>query len=147
VSMMALAAFLTAVAYGQTMKPGVTPFFSNGWGSGAVAFVVECRNGTSKPVRPGAEQTVQMWLDGSLYHSPGYGHMGGLSAPIPPDETWRELVNLQPPVGASGRTFSGLANETFVSMDLAPGRHSVAFECGGARSDDVTFFWNAILSR
>src|SRR5213592_3958213 len=106
--MMVLAALLTLVAQGQTGKPGVAPFFSNGSGSGAVAFVIECRNGTSKPVRPGAEETVQMWLDGSPYHSPGYGHMGGMSAPIPPDESWRELINLQPPVGAPGRTFSGL---------------------------------------
>jgi hypothetical protein len=140
-----LATLLAVVVQAQTMKPGVMPFFSNGPGSGAVVFVVECRNGTSKPVRPGAEQTVQLWLDGELYHAPGYGHMGGLSAPIPPGESWRELVALQPMVGASGRTLSGLANQMYISMDLASGRHSVAFECGGARSDDVLFFWNAIL--
>jgi hypothetical protein len=134
------------VAQGQPVKPGVMPFFTNGPSNGAV-FVVECRNGTSKPVRPGAEQTVQMWLDGQLYHSPGYGHMGGLSAPIPPGESWREMVVLQPMIGASGRTFSGLANQMYISMELARGRHSVAFECGGARSDDVTFFWNVILSK
>jgi hypothetical protein len=85
-----------------------------------------------------------MWLDGTLDRPLGEAGSGGERPVIPPGGSWRELVALPPPTSGRYSSYAGVANRSDRFMNLPTGRHTVAFECGGVRSDDIPFYWRDV---
>ena len=128
----------------QLAVPIVMPLLSDGVGAG---FVVEMQNTT------GAELTVvkgrgrcRFRVDGKDEDRSGGGSSGG--SQIAAGGKWQEVVKF---VAARSGTSSPRQTDALwpsvaawrdAVVQLAPGRHTVSFQCGGAWSADVPFYWN-----
>lgn len=98
----------------QVTKPRVTPWFD----VGPPMFLVSCSNSSGAEIRPGGRPQVRAWLDGGPIESSTASVMPGV---IYPGSVWSEQFKLP--------------------ADLVLGPHVIAFECGGARSDETRFIW------
>ena len=64
---------------------------------------------------------------------------------IRPGVSWRETYTLMPEGSGpySSGSYANVVQSVAQSVYLAPGEHSVSFECGGARSDEISFYWKS----
>lgn len=112
--------------------------------AGLPGFVVECRNTTDRPMsRVDAIQALR--LDGAVMASQGGigSLLGGPPPDVAPGKTWNHVVVLHP--DRITRTSSvGLEPGTLMknwAVPLGKGRHTVAFQCAGEWTADVSFDW------
>jgi hypothetical protein len=98
----------------QAIKPSVMPWFD----VGPPAFIVSCANTSGAEIATDGRTQVRAWLDGRQIESSIPGLPPSL---IYPGAVWSETFKLP--------------------ENLVLGPHVIAFECGGARSDDTRFIW------
>src|SRR5690242_10078531 len=115
----------------QVSKPQISPLFDPLYGG--PAFFVECRNTSSQTL----EWRESLRIDGAvLPDSHGPLTMGAV-----PGETWRGILALR----QSNRSFTALKFGAVVKSEravkISDGKHTIAVQCGGVWSDDITFFW------
>jgi len=136
----AAAAFLLAPTQNGSLKPQVTPIFFE---QRAAAFLLECRNTTGASIRP-MRTGDMMRLDGQIQANGGYGHSGPEPPLIAPGGSWKEVVVLRASRSSTGGN-PGLGaifmSDTTGLVAMTPGRHTVAFQCGGTWSDESAFYW------
>jgi len=113
---------------------------------GLPGFIVECRNTTDRPISRTDGPVKALRLDGVLIKSKGsLGSVpGGFPPDVPPGETWKHVVVLHP--DSVTRTSSSMGLElgmlkTDWGVPLGKGRHTVAFQCAGEWTADVSFDW------
>jgi hypothetical protein len=136
------AALLLAQPQGGTAKPQVTPVFFE---EKAPAFLLECRNTTQGAIRP-MRTGDMMRIDGQLPTASGYGTSGPQQPLIEPGGSWKEIAVLHASRSVTARTPSfGAIIRSDSSVVLTPGRHTVAFQCGGTWSDESAFYWDESL--
>ena len=134
----ALASLLLVPSQSGNLKPQVTPIFFE---ARVPAFLLECRNATGATIRPNRTGDM-MRLDGKIQADNGSGHSGDEPPLIASGGSWKEVVVLH---GSRSTTAanSGLGaifmSDTTGLAAIAPGRHSIAFLCGGSWSDESSF--------
>ena len=108
------------------------------------AFLIECHNTTGSAQPPG----IQLRFDGELVPVGGViGGGGGVPALMPAGASWREIVALHRGRHVGAQSEPGRRARTARAVPMTPGRHRVAFHCGGAWSNDVSFFWDDAPAR
>lgn len=123
------------------LRPDVAPLFSQP--PRGPAFLVECRNMSGAPVA----SSSSLWplSDGAIRVDgrpiPGGARAwGGLDPDVRPGSLWAGVFEL---VQAPGRPGGWRSREphiySSVVLPLGPGRHTVAFRCGGVWSAEVVF--------
>jgi hypothetical protein len=131
-----------AILHSEGPAPIMTPFYSAE--IEGPAFLLECQNSTQQPRAVWDYLYDHAWrLDGVLVDPGGVGGSIGNASPIAPNGMFRSVMVLHPsgPFSSSTR---GLGPEMYgrdIHATLTPGRHTVAFRCAGAWSQDVEFYW------
>lgn len=135
----AVAAFLLAPPQSGILKPQVTPIFFE---QRAPAFLLECRNATGASIRP-IRTMDMMRLDGQVEaNSGGSAHSGDEPPLIAPGGSWKEVVVLRASrLSTGGNPGLGAIFMFDTTVAMIPGRHTVAFQCGGTWSDESAFYW------
>jgi hypothetical protein len=115
---------------------------------GPPAFVITCWNNSTTDLQPGTTSHIRLWLDGSPNDPKGRGSSGPERPMISPGASWREIFTLMPegsgPYGPyTPGGYGGVVQIVEQSVKLTPGSHSVSFECGGAKSDEISFYWKS----
>ena len=112
---------------------------------GLPGFIVECRNMTERAISP-VDSIKALRLDGAIIKSKGsIGSVpGGFPPDVPPGKTWHHVVVLHP--GSVTGTSSSMGMEpgmlkTDWGVPLGKGRHTVAFQCAGEWTAEVSFDW------
>ena len=114
---------------GTTVEFLVTASNSTGANLHVISYIAHCRPR----------------IDGSIVEKHFMGGSGG-GRQIPPGDTWQELhrIFLGPPKGMRMTNPDPTHIAASVPLwltALSPGRHVIAFTCGGAWSDDLSFDW------
>ena len=126
----------------QASRPTIAALFSND--SNGMAFWIECRNTTGHPVESRTGNWIESYrVDGVEPHEGGRGGSGG-SHPIPAGALWRgvfAIANAMTPPNAKTNS-QGSDGGMVTWISLTPGHHTLAVQCVGAWSDDISFFWN-----
>jgi hypothetical protein len=117
----------------------VRPFLSTDFGSG---FVVGCSN--PGPAATDVPPSAEVRIDGRLQERLSGGFRGAVT-PFLPGDKWEELVTLHTQQPRTVGTLGFRVSRTLV-VDLAPGPHTIAFACGQAWSDDISFYWQRNVS-
>jgi hypothetical protein len=132
-----LSGFLSAQ---EPSKPQISPFFDRV--DDGPAFFIECRNTSVQTLSSGAKVWREaLRVDGTVV--PETFEVGpGLTMDVPPGETWRGVLalrqshnSLYPAVKFGAMVRSGR------EVAIREGKHTIAVQCGGAWSDDFTFYW------
>ena len=109
-------------------------------------FIVECRNTTAQPVSP-LNPIAALRLDGAVIAAQGFigSRLGGAPPDVPPGGTFKHRVILHPDkltsTSSSGLEGTGAKRQTDWAVPLTKGRHSVAFQCLGIWTKEVSFRW------
>jgi len=108
-------------------------------------FIVECLNTTAQPVSP-LHSIAALRLDGTVIASKGViGSGGGAPPDVLPGERFKHRVILHPDkitiTSNVGLEYSGAQRQTDWAVPLAKGPHSVAFQCLGNWTKEVSFRW------
>lgn len=127
-------------------KPQVRAYFDRV--DDGPAFFVECLNTGKVAVSSGAEvwpsiQSGTIRVDGVVVPPP-QGFMGpGLSQDVAPGQTWRGIIALrQADSGYGPAVRFGALKRFALTYPLKPGRHVIAFQCGGTWSEEYPFYWD-----
>lgn len=113
-----------------------SPFFSTSDGAG---FVVDCRNSGSVAIE--FPQSSEVRVDG-VPQKPLMNFQGGWF-PKAPGASWNELITLHAQHPSQVRSL-GFNVHRQLTLDLTPGRHTIAFACGEGWSDEIPFYWNSL---
>jgi len=127
----------------QPSKPQISPFFDRL--DDGPAFFVECRNTSGRALSSGATVWREaLRIDGTVVPAPGRFNetLPGLTMDVAPGETWRGILALRQSNGSftPAVKFGALLREARV-FSIREGKHTVAVQCGGVWSDDLTFYW------
>jgi hypothetical protein len=113
---------------------------------GMVAFLVTATNTTKDSLRVRTDGRCSARVDGTVQANPSRGGSGSLHD-VAPGESWKELVRLidgvtvptsQRPKNPDPKNIVGNVR---MPVQLTPGKHVIAFNCGGEWSDDLAFDW------
>jgi len=124
-------------------KPQISPFFDRL--DDGPAFFVECRNTSGQALSSGAVVWREaLRIDGAVVPDPPRfsGTLPGLTTDVAPGETWRGILALRQSNGSftPAVKFGALLRDARV-LSINEGKHTIAVQCGGVWSDDVTFYW------
>jgi hypothetical protein len=116
----------------QPSKPQISPLFDPLYDG--PAFFVECRNTSGQTLA----WRESLRVDGVVLPD---SH-GPLTMGAAPGETWRGILGLR----QSNRSFTsalkfGAIVKSERAVAISEGKHTIAVQCGGVWSDDITFFW------
>ena len=109
-------------------------------------FIVECRNTTTQPVSP-LRPIGALRLDGVVIAPTGFigSLLGGVPPDVPPGGSFNHRVILHPDTitrtSSVGLEDTGAKRQTDWAVPLSKGRHSVAFQCLGTWTKEVSFKW------
>ena len=124
----------------DSSKPKISPFFDRV--DDGPAFFVDCRNASGRTLSSGAAiWTRSVRIDGKLVPDDGHA-LQGLTMEVPPGEFWRGIIvfpQSQRPF-LSGPTFGALSRRDR-PVPLSEGKHTIAVQCGGEWSDEISFYW------
>lgn len=130
----------------QGVAPTLTPIFNTSGPGRGPAFLVECVNGTGRPLSSGSDEWPlredAIRIDGQALRDPGGGKVGpGLTVTVQPGEAWRGYIEFwqAPPGVLEAVRFGAMVRAPF-DVPLAPGRHTIAIRCGQRWSGDTAFF-------
>lgn len=116
-------------------KPTIAALFSND--SSGPAFWIECSNSSGQSMRRVGRWVQSYRLDGVEPPPSGSGGSGGPET-IAPGDVWHGAF-----LFSNTKTKSEGADAAHtVSAVVTRGRHTIAVQCMGAWSDDISFFWN-----
>ena len=124
-------------------KPLVSVYVTDGVVPG---FLVQARNTSSTGLLVTTRGRCRPRIDGKVVESQDTGGSGS-GHTYAPGESWKELWRLVVSKSATRQRlpnpdpFNVVGNIQIV-VQLAPGRHTIAFACGGPWSEDVSFEWS-----
>jgi hypothetical protein len=107
----------------------------------APAFLMECKNTSDQPRRRSAYMPIAHRLDGQVVEPSGWGGSVSGDQPVLPGGIYRVVIVLNPP-GSLGGASVGLdmSRLDIPNVSLTSGRHTIAFRCYGAWSEEIPFF-------
>lgn len=139
---LAVLAVGSAVQPDRDGKPHVAAFFNRI--DDGPAFLVNCRNTTPLPLSSASPVwTEVIRLDGTVVPEPA-GRLGpGLVTDVQPGSVWRGIIAFR----QSARNYYpapkfGALLRAARDLHLAAGAHTLAVQCNGVWSDEITFYWD-----
>src|SRR5262249_44898716 len=125
----------------QPSKPKISPFFDRI--DDGPAFFIECRNTSGQTLSSGAKTwTEALRIDGAVVPEPQWERVPGLTTDVANGEIWRGILALRQSSNSFGPAvkFGALVRSARV-LPIRDGKHTIAVQCGGAWSDEFTFYW------
>jgi hypothetical protein len=121
-------------------KPQISPFFDRV--DDGPAFFIQCRNPSGQTLSSGAKVWREaIRIDGAVVPEP-FELGPGLTMDVPPGETWRGILALRQ---SKSSFYPAVKFDAMVrsvrEVALGEGKHTIAVQCGGVWSDDITFYW------
>jgi len=139
-SITAMLFLLGGCLFAQDSKPQISPFFDRV--DDGPAFFTQCRNTGGATLSSGAK----LWreairIDGAVVLEP-FERGPGLTMDVPPGETWQGILALRQSHSSFFPAVKfGAMVRSVREVALLEGKHTIAVQCGGVWSDDITFYW------